>query len=179
MKRYLAVGGGTAGAIALLGPIVGFLWWWIVPRPETTVGPGGEPLPPDPSTVLFLDEAYFSVLGAVVGLLCGIGAYLAQYRVSAATGVDMRLAALIGMIAGSAIAAVLAWRLGVTLDTAAVERALAAADEGDTITMAVDLRAYGALLLWPFAAVLQYGVFDMVSILRGELGHENASADTE
>ncbi|QVQ54679.1 hypothetical protein J4H86_04775 [Spiractinospora alimapuensis] len=175
MRRHLVLGGATAVAAAVLGPLVGILWWWIVPRDETTVGPGGELQPPEPTTLLFLDEAYFSVLGAVVGLVCGILAYLAQYRASAASGTDLRLAGLVGVTLGTGLAAVLAWRTGLALDAGTVARAMADAGEGDTVPVAMELRAYGALLLWPFTAVLQYGVFDAVSIIRRDLGHHRGS----
>lgn len=175
LRRHLVFGSATFGAAVLLGPLAGILWWWIVPRNETTVGPGGELQSPEPTTLLFLDEAYFSVLGAVVGLVCGILAYLAQYRASAASGTDLRLAGLVGVLLGTGAAAVLAWRTGLALDAGVVARAMAAAREGDTVEAAMELRAYAALLLWPFTAVLQYGVFDAVSVFRGDLGHERGS----
>lgn len=171
LRRHLAVGCAAFGAVAALGPAAGLLWWLLAPRAEVTVGPEGQVVPYPVSEALFAGEGYFAMISIVAGLACGYTAYLLQYRIAGARRSDLRVAVLLGLAGGSLLGALLAWAVGTQLDAPAFERAMDAAAQGETVEAGLGLRAHGAVLLWPFVAVLQYAVFDAVSIWRGDLGH--------
>ncbi|PSK91861.1 hypothetical protein CLV63_119142 [Murinocardiopsis flavida] len=174
IRPHLGIGALTAGALTLVGAPLGLLWWAIAPRPEVTVVADGGTVPYPVSETMFASEGYLALILLVTGLLSGYACYLAQYRIARLRAVDVRLACLLGMVAGGALGSVLAWRIGIALDAAAFARVLAAAETGDVVRAGLDLRATSALLLWPFVAVLQYSLFDAVSVLRGDLPHEAA-----
>ncbi|WP_147280490.1 hypothetical protein [Marinitenerispora sediminis] len=169
MRRQIVVGGATMGIVTALGIPIGLLWWAIAPRAEVTVGQEGRTLPYPLSEALFAGEGYFALMVAATGLACGYAGYLAQYRIAVRHRVDLRLSTLLGVTAGTALAGILAWRVGVLLDAPAARAALADAAPGDLVRAALDLRSTSALLLGPFVAVLQYGLFDAISVWRGDL----------
>lgn len=174
IRPHLAIGALTAGAVTLLGAPLGLLWWTIAPRPEVTVTADGGTVPYPVSETMFASEGYFALIVLVTGLLCGYACYLAQYRIAERLAIDVRLVCVLGLVLGGVLGSVLAWRIGVALDAAAFERAVAAAEPGDVVRAGLELRAVSALLLWSFVAVLQYALFDAVSVLRGDLPHETA-----
>lgn len=176
-RRHLAVGVATLGAVAALGVPAGLLWWLLAPRAEVTVGTDGDILPYPISETLFASEGYFGVIAIVAGMLCGYTAYAVQYGLSARHRGDLRLAMLLGLTSGAVLASLLAWQIGVRLDAPGFREAMAAAEPGDVIVAGLELRATSGLLLWPFLAVLQYGVFDAVSLWRRDLGHVAGAAD--
>ncbi|ASU83462.1 hypothetical protein CDO52_12300 [Nocardiopsis gilva YIM 90087] len=172
-RRRLVVGAATLGSVAALGIPLGLLWWLITPRPSVTVIDGDGTTAPFPvSQTLFASEGYFAVMMMCAGILCGYGSYLVQYRLCARERVDLRLACLLGLAAGSVLGSLVAWRIGVGLDAGAFARAVAEAEPGDVVTAGLGLRALSALMLWPFVAVLQYGLFDAVSLWRRDLPHQ-------
>lgn len=173
------MGGAVFAAVTAFGAAVGALWWALAPRGEVTVGADGQPLGYGASQLLFGGEAYFAFLVMGAGLACGFLAYLGQYRVAAGSGIDVRLAALLGLALGAVLASVVAWWTGVQLDAAAAREALAAAAPGEAVRAGLVLRAHGALVLWPLVAVLQFATFDAVSIWRGDLGHQRALHEVE
>ncbi|WP_184075697.1 hypothetical protein [Nocardiopsis mwathae] len=174
-RRRLAVGATMLGSVAALGVPLGLLWWLITPRPAVTVVDGDGTTAPFPvSQALFVPDGYFAIIMMCAGILCGYSAYLVQYRLCARDRVDLRLACLLGLAAGSVLGALVAWRLGVALDAGAFARAVAEAEPGELVTAGLGLRAMSALVLWPFVAVLQYALFDAVSVWRRDLPHQRA-----
>ncbi|MFC7328339.1 hypothetical protein [Marinactinospora rubrisoli] len=169
MRRHFVVGGTALGIVTALGLPLGLLWWAVAPRAEMTVSRDGEPLPYPLSEALFAAEGHFAIMMAATGLACGYAGYLAQYRWSARHRVDLRLAMLLGVTAGTALAGVVAWRTGVLLDAPTAREALAQAAPGDIVPAALDVRSVSALLMGPFVAVLQYGLFDAISMWRRDL----------
>ncbi|MDA2807212.1 hypothetical protein [Nocardiopsis suaedae] len=183
VRGRLAAGGTVLGAVALLGVPLGVLWWWLAPRPEVTVGLDGQPLPYPVSETAFAVQGHYALIAAGAGMATGYGAFLVQYRMArrrAGQGrppLDVRMVCLLGLVVGAALGAVLMWRTGVLLEGDAFARALAAAEPRDVITDRLRLDATAALVIWPFVAVLQYGLFDAVSTWRGDVPVESAAAE--
>ncbi|MBB5435824.1 hypothetical protein [Nocardiopsis composta] len=185
VRRRWTAGAAVLAAVALLGIPLGALWWGISSRPEVTVADGGGVLPYPATEASFGVQGRYALLAAGAGMLTGYCSYLAQYRLArraaerpgaAGPVPDLRMICLVGLTAGSIAGALLLWGTGVLLDGDAFERALAAAEPGDVISDRIRLDALGALVVWPFVAVLQYGLFDAVSIWRRDLPTDGVAA---
>ncbi|GAA2414976.1 hypothetical protein GCM10010420_50920 [Streptomyces glaucosporus] len=136
----------TAVAVAVAGVALGLLWLWLAPR---------VPLISD-GTAVYLNDAEgeesagvdgtFALLALGIGVLTGAAVFLARRR----GGIGV----VVGLAAGALLGSVLAWRLGVWLgpeqDVAAHARAVG---EGKVFDAPLELKAKGALLAWPFAAL--------------------------
>lgn len=164
--RGLAAGAATLGGVALLGALLGPLWWWLAPRPEVVVLPDGGVFTGASETV-FAGEGYFVVITALAGLVTGYATYMLQFSLARRRFQDLRLAVLVAGALGSAAASALVWQVGVALDSSAREVVLAA-DPGDTVVAALQLQATAFLVVWPFVHILQYGLLDAFSLLRGD-----------
>ncbi|MUL40810.1 hypothetical protein FZ103_06375 [Streptomonospora sp. PA3] len=175
LRRRFAVGGAVLGCTAALGVPLGLLWWLLAPRPRVTVGRDGGILPFPVSETNFAVDGYFTLIMMGAGLLCGYGVYLLQYRLAARDATDLRMACLLGMAAGSAIGSLAAWQVGTLIDAGDFQRAVEAAEPGEVIRSGLRLHALSALVAWPFVAVLQYGLFDAVSLWRGDLPAQRRS----
>lgn len=172
MGRKLAVGAVVFGGITLLGIPLGLLWWLISPRPEATVTSQWLVYYPLSQT-WFAVDGYYSIMMLVAGLVVGYTSYLLQQRVSHRYQLDMRLTTLLGLAAGTVAGSFVAWGVGAGLDFRAAEYALALAAPGDAVRAGLTLRAHSALLLWPFSAVLQYGLFEALMLRQYEKAHRN------
>ncbi|WP_046471644.1 hypothetical protein [Allosalinactinospora lopnorensis] len=176
-RRRLVMGTAVMGSVAALGVPLGLLWWAIAPRPEVTVTGNGTTVPLPLSETVFASEGYFAIIMVCAGVACGYGTYLVQYKVASRHGTDLRLVCLVGLVIGAVAGSLVAWRVGVGLDSGAFERTLADAEPEEVVQAGLQLRALGTLLVWPFVCVLQYGLFDAVSIWRQDLPHQrNAEA---
>ncbi|GAA3976276.1 hypothetical protein FOF52_02555 [Thermobifida alba] len=167
MGRKLAVGTVVFGGITLLGLPLGLLWWLIAPRPEATVTSRGLAYYPLSQT-WFAVDGHYSLMMLVAGLAVGYVCYLVQQRVSHRHRLDLRLPTLLGVAAGTAAGSLVAWGVGVGLDLRAADDALLLAGPGDVVRTGLALRAHSALLLWPFSAVLQYGLFEALTLWQAE-----------
>ncbi|MFD0804050.1 hypothetical protein ACFQZU_22420, partial [Streptomonospora algeriensis] len=170
------MGGAVLGCAAALGVPLGLLWWLLAPRPRVTVGRDGMVLPFPVSEADFAVDGYFALIMMAAGLVCGYTVYMIQYRLAARDGADLRMACLLGMAAGSLLGALAAWQVGVLLDAGEFRRAVEAASPGTVVRSGLRLQALSALMAWPFIAVLQYGLFDAVSLWRGDLPAERRVA---
>lgn len=172
MQRRLVAAAVAVGAMALVGALAGVLWWTLAPRPDVTVTAEGATVPYPVSETTFASEGYFALIVAAAGLVSGYTAYALQYRLAGTfRGADVRLFFLFCLVAGALLGSVVAWRVGVLLDADGFQRAREAAQPGDVITAGLRLHALSALLTWPFVGVLQYAVFDAVSMWRRDLPH--------
>ncbi|WP_460862935.1 hypothetical protein [Nocardiopsis coralliicola] len=173
-RSRTAAAAAVFGAVAVLGVPAGVAWWVLAPRTEVTVIAGGQVVPFPVTEATFAMQGTYALIAAAAGMLTGYCAYLVQYRLARSAArqypggpvPDMRLACLTGLVLGAIAGALLAWGTGSVLEGGSFERAVAAADPGDTVTDRLHLDALGALVVWPFVAVLQYGLFDAVSLWR-------------
>ncbi|MEZ3178532.1 AAA family ATPase [Streptomyces pimonensis] len=151
MKVEIREAAVTAVAVALGGVLLGVLWWWLAPRvPYVGDVAGG-------SWVVYLKdsegEQSIGVDGTFTLLALGFGAVsaLVVFLVRRRGGVPLVVALAVGGLLGS----VLAWRLGVWLGPASDVMAQArSVGEGVTFDAPLKLGAKGALLAWPFAALV-------------------------
>ncbi|MEY9212946.1 hypothetical protein [Thermobifida halotolerans] len=177
MARNLAVGTVVFGGVTLLGAPLGLLWWLIAPRPEATVTSQG--LAPHPVTqTWFAVDGRYSVMMLAAGLVTGYLCYLAQQYVSRRHWLDLRLPTLIGLAAGTLAGSFVAWGVGVGLDARAAAEALLLAGPGDVVRTGLTLRSHSAPLLWPFSAVLQYGLFDAINMWQEERSGDPGGQET-
>ncbi|GAA1071197.1 MAG: hypothetical protein JK586_14270 [Nocardiopsis sp. BM-2018] len=166
LVRGLAVGAAFFGGVALLGALLGPLWWWLAPRPEVVVLPDGGVFTGASETV-FAGEGYFVLITALAGLVTGYATYMLQFSLARRSFQDLRLVGLVAGALGSVVAALLVWQIGVALDGPARE-SVQAAGAGDTVIAALQLQATAFLVAWPFVYILQYGLLDAFSLLRGD-----------
>ncbi len=164
--RGLVTGAAFLGGVALLGALLAPLWWWLAPRPEVVVLPDGGVFT-GASEVVFAGEGYYVVITALAGLVTGYVTYMVQFSLARRRFQDLRMAGLVGGTLGAAAASLLVWRIGVALDAPAREAVLAT-DPGGTVVAALQLQAVAFLVVWPFVHVLQYGLLDAFSLMRGD-----------
>lgn len=142
---------GTAAAVGLLGAPVGLVWAALSPRAELVVrqdGPGLREL----ATKDFIaaDGALF-----LLGVAAGVAVAVLAWR----SGRSRPLGVVVGLVVGSALAALLAWQVGVrTDDRDGARAAVEAAQPGAVLEVPLQLRSRAALLGWPAAAALTWAV---------------------
>ncbi|MDT0381117.1 hypothetical protein RM572_20385 [Streptomyces sp. DSM 42041] len=139
----------VALGVAAFGVVLGLLWLWLAPR---------VPLVSDGSAV-FLErpegedaigaDGTFVLLGVAVGAVAGAVVFLLRR----AGGVGL----VVGLAVGGVLGSVIAWRLGVWLgpteDLVAHARAVG---KGTVFDGPLELKAKGALLAYPFGALLAH-----------------------
>ncbi|MFC4561403.1 hypothetical protein ACFO4E_06015 [Nocardiopsis mangrovi] len=178
VRGRTAAGAAVAAGIAALGAPLGLLWWLVAPRPEVTATGGGDSVPYPVSESVFAMDGSYALIMMAAGIATGYCAYLVQYRLAVRDRTDLRLTCLLATAAGALAGSVIAWRLGVLLDAAEFGRALDQAAPGDLVRSGLRLEALSALVAWPFVAVLQYGLFDAVSLWRRDLPVQRAQAES-
>ncbi|MEO3823644.1 hypothetical protein [Actinomadura sp. B10D3] len=153
--RLLTIWAVTSAAVALLGPLAGLLWAVTAPKVSYVVVQGEALLAEPESQGPIGIDARFALIALVAGMLCGVVAYLAGGR-----GNDVAL--LLGLAAGGAAAAVLAWRTGHMIGLGHFQDAVRHGRDGTTVEGVADLRAKGLLVFWALPAVATYGLLEMV-----------------
>ncbi|WP_344527734.1 DUF2567 domain-containing protein [Streptomyces rectiviolaceus] len=134
-------------AMAVCGVLLGLLWMWLAPR---------VPLVADSDAVYLKDtegeqaigvDGTFTLLALAFGAVSGAVVFLLRRR----GGIPL----VVGLTAGGLLAAVVGWRLGIFLgpetDVAAHAKSLG---KGVAFDAPLELKAKGALLSWPVAALL-------------------------
>ncbi|SDS72784.1 hypothetical protein SAMN04488543_2272 [Friedmanniella luteola] len=151
-------------ALALgLGALAGVAWEAVVDLPTYTVGAdGGAATSERGLTAVVGSDAWFCLLGAVVGLLVG----LVAWRRLRALGWPLVLLVVVVAVA----AGLLAWWVGTALGPGEFNPRLARAAAGDVVPVALELRAPASLLVWPFLAVVPV-------LLGSSLGREEDDED--
>ncbi|HEU5484988.1 MAG TPA: hypothetical protein VFU98_08790 [Microlunatus sp.] len=129
-----------------LGAAAGVLWWLIVRLPAYRLDSQGRASVTERElTQFFAGDAWFCLLGLVVGV--GLGVF--GYRLLRDLGWPVVLVVVIG---GSA-AGLLCWAVGYQLGPGEFTPRLAHAPLGGTVPIALTIRAKAALLFWPLCAV--------------------------
>ncbi|WP_394434910.1 DUF2567 domain-containing protein [Streptomyces sp. SGAir0957] len=137
----------VAVGVALLGLLLGALWLWLAPR---------VPLVSDASAVYLKDtegeqaigiDGTFTLLGLAFGAVTGAVVFLWRRR----GGVPL----VAGLALGSLLGGLLAWRFGIWLGPAQDVAAHAKeVGKGVVFDAPLELKAKGALLAWPLAALV-------------------------
>lgn len=140
-----------ASLIALLGLPLGWLWSRLAPAQLSVVQADGSATAlPTESQHRFDDVATFVLLGAVTGLLVGLGVWYLRGRRGPL--------ALVGLVAGSLIAAWVASRTGVSFAGGRYREAIEQATVGAVVPVAPRLDAgWVVLTVQPLLAVIAYG----------------------
>jgi hypothetical protein len=133
----------TAG----LGAGAGVVWWSLVDLPAYTVGEnGGASISERGLTEFFAGDAWFCLIGVVVGI--GIG--VVGWRLFAHVGWPVA----VGVAALALVAALLCWAVGYALGPGPFVMRLATAQPGESVPIELTLRAPVSLAVWPLAAVV-------------------------
>ena len=134
-------------AVAIVGVLLGVLWWWLAPS---------VPLIADDSAVYLKDsegEQAIGVDGTFTLLALGFGAVsaLAVFLWRRRGGVPLVVALAVGGLLGS----LLAWRVGIWLGpTQDVVAHAKEVGKGVTFSAPLKLGAHGALLAWSLAGLV-------------------------
>lgn len=128
-----------------LGALAGVVWWAVVDLPAYVVQPDGGATTSERQLADFIaGDAWFTLIGAVVGLGLGI---LAWMRLRSLGWPVVLLGA-----GGAMLAALVCWFVGFHLGPSAFNPRLAAARPGASVAIQLTLRAKASLLVWPFVA---------------------------
>ena len=147
LRRSLAAGTGLVLLGLGLGALAGLVWESVVDLPTYTVGPEGRAATSERGLAGYVGgDAWFSLIGAVVGLVLG----LLAWRRFSRSGWPVVLLAM----ATAALAALVCWWVGTSLGPGDFNRRLAEAAPGASVPIELTLRAASSLLVWPFFAVI-------------------------
>ncbi len=138
----------TVLAVAAAGIVVGIIWAALAPRLRGIKTADGVSLVDPESKAYVGQDAYFLIISAVVGLVCGIVVWWLVRGRDAASAVALTLGGLAG--------AYLAWRVGRALGPSDLQAWARTAPLGATRALPVDLRATAVLMAWPLMAVLAH-----------------------
>ncbi|MER8182532.1 DUF2567 domain-containing protein [Kitasatospora sp. NPDC094015] len=143
------VGALTFLACAVLGVLMGLLWFWLAPRVMFQVS-GNQILYMDPEGEQRAGaDAVFALLGLGAGLLTAVGAFLLT------RGRGGGIAVAVGLALGGLAGSVAAWQLGAALGpTSDLPAHARQVGDGGTFSAPLELGAHGALLVWPMTAMV-------------------------
>ena len=134
----------TAGVTVLLGAPVGLLWSAIAPHAHVQVQAGDAFISDATTEVFIAGDGWFIGITLVVGLACGVLAWLAA-RWSGPFVV-------VGLAAGGLAAAYVASRVGVRIGQDALRELVHEGRQG-TYVGNIALQTKAALVAWPLGAV--------------------------
>jgi hypothetical protein len=146
----------TAAASAVLGLLTGLVWSAVAPRALLIVQSRGVAYVANAETSAFIEaDAWFCLLTAAAGLICGLAGYLLAVRRYGA-------AALAGLVLGGVAASVLAMWVGQQQGLAAFRSRLAVGTAGTRLREPLALGGHGALAFWPLFAALLVGSIELI-----------------
>jgi hypothetical protein len=141
--------GRVVGFLALstgLGAAAGVLWWLVVSLPAYHLDSQGRASVTERDlTRFFGGDAWFCLLGLLVGVLLGIFGYRLLR--------DLGWPLVLVVVIGGAAAGLFCWAVGYQLGPGEFTPRLAHADPGGSVPIALTIRAKAALLFWPLCAV--------------------------
>lgn len=131
-----------------LGVVAGVVWWAVTPLPSYTVTDDGYASIGERGLAqVFAADAYFALLGVVVGLAIGaitawrLGRYLGWMAVPT-------------IVVDATVAALLCWGVGTLLGPGDFAPRLATAAAGELVPVALTVRSWVAVVVWPFLGLL-------------------------
>ncbi len=146
----------TAAASALLGVLTGFVWSAVAPRALLVVAGRGVAYVANAETSAFIvADAWFCLLTAAAGLVCGVAGYLLAVRRHGAV-------ALTGLVLGGLAASALAMWVGQQQGLASFRSALAVSATGVRLREPLALGGHGALAFWPLLVGLVVGSIEVI-----------------
>ena len=135
------------------GALVGVAWWLLAPTARVQAAMSGQTLlvsaPSDPE-LFAAQDGTLVLLGAVAGLVTGLVVVVRARRRPATTTV----LAVLGSVAGSALAVGVGHLLGPGSLASQGFRASAAAADQPPLTSPLEVHALGAVLVWPLLALV-------------------------
>jgi hypothetical protein len=147
----------TAAASAVLGLCAGLIWSAVAPRALLVVQSHGVAyVLNDESSVFIVADAWFCLLTAVGGLICGVAGYFAAVRRYGA-------AAVAGLVLGGLAASVLARWVGQQQGQAHFQSLLGSSAVGAQLHQPLALGGQGPLAFWPLLAALAVGTIELFS----------------
>lgn len=153
-----------------LGALAGVVWEAVVDLPTYTVNEQGRAATSERGlTAVVGSDAWFCLLGALLGLLLG----LVGWRRLRSLGWPLVLL----VVLTAAAAGLVAWWVGTVLGPGPFNPRLAAAGPGDVVPLALELRAPGSLLVWPFLAVVPVLLGSSLGRDEEELAEATATAE--
>ena len=145
----------AAAVSAVLGLLAGLLWSELAPRALVVVQSRGVAYVVNPETNAFIAaDAWFCLLTAIGGVICGLAGYLLLVRRYGAL-------ALIGLVLGGVAASLLARWSGQQQGLSAFRATLAVSRSGVMLHEPLSLGGIGPLAFWALFAALVVGVIEM------------------
>ncbi|GAA1398426.1 hypothetical protein [Luteococcus peritonei] len=155
----------------LLGLLAAVVWHSAVRLPVYHVGAEGRTATTERGlTRYFSTDAWFCLLGAVVGLVAGTLAWRWFRRIGWPV-VPLALMA-------SLVACLVCWRVGTALGPDDFASRIAAAQPGDDVPIDFRLRSLAALLVWPFFATIPVLLFSSLGRDEDDPAHRRHPAPT-
>jgi hypothetical protein len=147
----------AVAASALLGLLTGFIWSAVAPRALLVVQGRGVAYVLNSETNAFIvADAWFSLLTAVAGLICGVVGYLVAVRRYGALP-------LVGLLLGGVAGAWLAMWIGQQQGLARFRAQLVTSPAGTRLHEPLMLGGHGALAFWPLFVGLLVGTVEVIS----------------
>ena len=160
----------TAAASAVLGLCVGLIWSAVAPRALLVVQSRGVAyVAYDETSAFIAADAWFCLLTAVGGLVCGIAGYFAAVRRYGAIAVA-------GLVLGGLAASLLARWAGQQQGLARFQSLLATSPAGAQLHQPLTLGGQGPLAFWPLLAALAVGTIELFSQSQERKRTETAAA---
>ena len=152
----------VALGVGVVGVLLGLVWLWLAPRvPLHTDGTAVYLQHPEGEEAVGGDGV-FTLAALAFGVLTGVAVFLLRRR----GGIGV----VVGLAVGGVCASLLAWGVGELLGPEGnVVKAAAEAGKNADFDAPLRLQAKGALLAWPFAALL---VHLLLTALFAERDHE-------
>lgn len=136
-------------AVALTGFLLGLLWVWLAPRIPLVSNGTAVLLKQTEGESAVGADGVFVLLALGFGVVTAAGVFLARRQGGVAVVVGLALGGLLGSVLGWGTGTL----LGPTQDVVAHAKAVG---EGVVFDAPLELRAYGALLAWPVAAMITH-----------------------
>jgi hypothetical protein len=147
----------TAAASALLGLLVGLAWAALAPKALLVVQGRGVASVVDPETSAFIEaDAWFCLLTAAAGLICGVAGYMLAVRRYGPIAVS-------GLVLGGVGASLLAMWIGQQQGLAGFRSLLATSPAGTRLRDPLTLGAHGAIAFWPLLTALVIGTVELAA----------------
>lgn len=144
------------GVGIVLGGVAAPVWHGLVTLPTYVVGEDGSATTTEQGlTQVFSTDAWFCLIGSVVGVLVGVLAWVLMRR----RGAWSVLAAAVSSCAGAGVC----WWIGVLIGPDSFAQRVASAKAGDVVPVDFELHTWVSVLVWLVAAMVPLFVGALVN----------------